>query len=138
MAEKLSAGSRPDYGNTLTLHSASTYSGGTTLNTGILAVVNTDANGGGLGSGPVIINNTNTGIPTQLQLGNGTTLNNPITINAAAAGTGFGVLTVTNGGGTSAATSGNVATFGGPSQLTLLVRPPAVETLLAQELRAAT
>ena len=112
-AQKLALGVGLTAGNTLTLHSASTYSGGTTLNTGILAVVNTDANGGGLGSGPVIINNTNTGIPTQLQLGNGTTLNNPITINAAAAGTGFGVLTVTNGGGTSAATSGNIATFGG-------------------------
>jgi fibronectin-binding autotransporter adhesin len=101
-------------GSTLTLHSASTYSGGTTLNTGVLAVVNTDASGGGLGTGPVVINNTNTGIATELQLGNGTTLNNPITINAAAAGVGFGVLTVTNGGGTSPATSSNTATFGGP------------------------
>ncbi len=107
-AEKIALAIGLASGDTLTLHSASTFSGGTSLNTGILAVTNTDANGGGLGTGPIAINTTNTGIPTQLQLGNGTTINNNITINAAAAGVGNGVLTVP-----AAATASTTSTFGG-------------------------
>ena len=77
---------------TLTLSGSNTFNGGTTLINGILVAGNDDA----LGTGPVTINAL---LGNQLQLGNGVTLTNALTINGGGI-SGQGIVYVPSGTGT--------------------------------------
>ncbi|HZZ26975.1 MAG TPA: autotransporter-associated beta strand repeat-containing protein [Pirellulales bacterium] len=93
-------------GNTVTFDTTSvnTYGGGTTVNSGVINVLNNS----GLGTGPITVNGPNTGSPVaRLQLHDGVTLTPNIVINTVSPGTGLGALT------TDAISLSGTATFSG-------------------------
>jgi autotransporter-associated beta strand protein len=87
--------------NKLTLHSASTYTGGTTVLNGLLDVLASN----GLGTAGTINMNAQAA-PTRLELGDGVTIPNPITLTAQNSGVGLGTLTTV--------TTSQTSTFSGP------------------------